>query len=74
MATRVFRPGEAQPLADEILRGWAEMPTTIVSDASGGRLLLSGGFSRPQLKAKGTRPIPGSGHPIHQKNSSFPET
>ena len=44
MATRVFRPGEAQPLADEILRGWAEMPTTIVSDASGGRLLMDPGI------------------------------
>jgi regulator of RNase E activity RraA len=36
----MFRPGEPLPLGSDILRGWAEIPTTIASDVSGGRLLL----------------------------------
>jgi 4-hydroxy-4-methyl-2-oxoglutarate aldolase len=40
MAIRVFRPPEALPIADETLQGWAEIPTTIACDASGGRLLM----------------------------------
>ena len=40
MPTRVFYPAEALPLGDEILQGWAEIPTTIASDVSGGRLLM----------------------------------
>jgi 4-hydroxy-4-methyl-2-oxoglutarate aldolase len=40
MVTQVFRPAEALPLGNGILKGWAEIPTTIASDASGGRLLV----------------------------------
>jgi regulator of RNase E activity RraA len=31
---------ETQPLTDEVVRGWPEIPTTIASDVSGGRLLM----------------------------------
>lgn len=40
MTTQVLRLTEALPLGDEILQSWAEIPTTIASDASGGRLLM----------------------------------
>jgi hypothetical protein len=40
MPTRTFQPIEALPLPDEALRSWAEIPTTIASDISGGRLLI----------------------------------
>jgi 4-hydroxy-4-methyl-2-oxoglutarate aldolase len=40
MTTRVLRPAAPSPLADEVLRGWAEIPTTIAADVSGGRLLM----------------------------------
>jgi hypothetical protein len=40
MPTRTFQPIEALPLPDEVLRGWAKIPTTIASDISGGRLLM----------------------------------
>jgi len=40
MPTRTFQPVEAPPLPDEVLRGWAEIPTTIASDVSYGRLLM----------------------------------
>jgi 4-hydroxy-4-methyl-2-oxoglutarate aldolase len=40
MPTRRFRPNETPPLEDGLLRGWAEIPTTIASDVSGGRLLV----------------------------------
>ena len=40
MPTVMVRPPKTLPLADEILRGWSEIPTTIASDVSGGRLLL----------------------------------
>lgn len=40
MPTRTFRPAEARALRDEVLEGWAEIPTTIASDVSCGRLLI----------------------------------
>lgn len=40
MTTEVLRPNDALPLGPGILQGWAEIPTTIASDASGGRLLM----------------------------------
>ncbi len=40
MPTRTFQPVGALPLPDEVLSGWAEIPTTIASDVSGGRLLM----------------------------------
>jgi regulator of RNase E activity RraA len=40
MSTIVYRPPLPAPLDDEILRGWAEIPTTIAADASDGRLLM----------------------------------
>ena len=40
MPTRTFQPIGALPLPDEVLSGWAEIPTTIASDVSGGRLLM----------------------------------
>ena len=40
MTTRVLRPPEPLPLDDGIVQGWAEIPTTIASDVSGGRLLM----------------------------------
>ena len=40
MTTRVLRPPEPLPLEDGIVQGWAEIPTTIASDVSGGRLLM----------------------------------
>jgi 4-hydroxy-4-methyl-2-oxoglutarate aldolase len=41
MPTRISRPAEALPLGDELLKGWAEIPTTIASDVSGGRFLMN---------------------------------
>ena len=40
MPTRTLQPIGALPLPDEVLSGWAEIPTTIASDVSGGRLLM----------------------------------
>jgi 4-hydroxy-4-methyl-2-oxoglutarate aldolase len=40
MSTRVLQPAEALPLAEGIVQAWAEIPTTIASDVSGGRLLM----------------------------------
>jgi regulator of RNase E activity RraA len=40
MTTRVLRPPEALPLGDGVLQGWADIPTTIASDVSGGCLLM----------------------------------
>ena len=45
MPTRTFQPIGALPLPDEVLSGWAEIPTTIASDVSGGRLLMD-----PQIR------------------------
>ena len=45
MPTRTFQPIEALPLPDEVLRGWADIPTTIASDVSGGRLLMDAQYS-----------------------------
>ena len=39
MPTRVSRPSPA-PLAAELLQAWAEIPTTVASDVSRGRLLV----------------------------------
>jgi regulator of RNase E activity RraA len=54
MPTKILQPFEAQPLDVEILRGLAELPTTIVSDASGGRLLVDAGI-RPLRPLGGAR-------------------
>jgi 4-hydroxy-4-methyl-2-oxoglutarate aldolase len=40
MPTLMLRPDEALSLGSDVLRGWSEIPTTIASDVSGGRLLL----------------------------------
>ncbi len=40
MATTIVHPREVPPLEHGIVQGWAEMPTTIVSDVCGGRLLV----------------------------------
>jgi regulator of RNase E activity RraA len=40
MATRISRPPEPAPLPREVLQAWSEIPTTIASDVSGGRLLM----------------------------------
>lgn len=40
MTTQVLRPAEALPLGDGIFEAWAQIPTTIASDVSGGRLLM----------------------------------
>jgi regulator of RNase E activity RraA len=53
MTTRVLRPAEALPLVDGIVQGWAEIPTTIASDVSGGRLLMDSNI-------KPLRPLGGS--------------
>jgi regulator of RNase E activity RraA len=54
MPTQVLRPAEPSPLASEVLRGWAGIPTTIAADVSGGRLLLDPGI-RPLRPFGGTR-------------------
>jgi regulator of RNase E activity RraA len=50
----MLRPAEAVPLDNDVLRGWSEIPTTIASDVSGGRLLLDPGI-RPLRPLVGTR-------------------
>ncbi|HEX2727663.1 MAG TPA: RraA family protein [Beijerinckiaceae bacterium] len=54
MPTRMLRPAEVLPLGDEVLRGWAGIPTTIASDVCGGRLLLDPGI-RPLRALGGSR-------------------
>jgi regulator of RNase E activity RraA len=54
MPTRTFRPAEAIPVTDELLQGWAEIPTTIASDVSGGRLLIDPNI-RPLRRLGGAR-------------------
>jgi 4-hydroxy-4-methyl-2-oxoglutarate aldolase len=41
MPTEIVRTAEPAPLADGVLQGFAAIPTTILSDVSGGRLLLA---------------------------------
>jgi regulator of RNase E activity RraA len=50
----MLRPAEAVPLDNDVLRGWSEIPTTIASDVSGGRLLLDPEI-RPLRPLVGTR-------------------
>lgn len=40
MATTIVDPGTASPLGEGVLPGLAAIPTTIISDASAGRLLM----------------------------------
>jgi len=54
MPTRMFQPIEALPLPEAVFRGWAEIPTTIASDVSGGRLLMDPNI-RPLRPLGGTR-------------------
>ena len=53
MITQVLRPVEVLTLGDGILQAWAEIPTTIASDVSGGRLLVD-----PNIKP--LRPLGGA--------------
>lgn len=57
MATTLVHPGEPPSLEDGILQGFAAMPTTLVSDASGGRLLMDPNI-RP-LRPLGTARLSG---------------
>jgi 4-hydroxy-4-methyl-2-oxoglutarate aldolase len=54
MTTRVLRPPEALPLGDGVLEARAEIPTTIASDVSAGRLLMDPDI-RPLRPLGGTR-------------------
>ncbi len=54
MATRISLPPEAAPLPREALQAWSEIPTTIASDVSGGRLLMDAKI-RPLRPQGGTR-------------------
>ena len=56
MPTRVSRPSPA-PLAAELLQAWAEIPTTVASDVSRGRLLVD-----PRIRP--LRPNEGNNAPL----------